>query len=107
MFDDDDDNSIGNTKYHVPLAKGAGAGLKPKIGRPDKPNTDGMSEQETEEVLSKWEKGWKKERDKDRRKSARGEEVDDTITYTGVLSDQLRSMTVAKASPLKVGDTYS
>jgi hypothetical protein len=43
-----------------------------------------MSEQEAEEVLSKWEKGWKKER-----KSARENEVDNTITYTGVSSDVL------------------
>ncbi len=106
LFDNDDDDSIGNAKYCVPLVKGAGAGRKPKIGRPDKPNTDGMSEQEAEEVLSKWEKGWKKERDKDRRKSVRKEEVDDTITYTGVLSDLLRTMTEVKASPLKVGDTF-
>ncbi len=89
----------------VPLARGAGAGRKPKIGCPDKPNTYGMSEQEAEEGLSKWEKDWKKAQDRDRRKSAR-EEVDDTITYTGVLSDLLRTMMEVKASPLKVDDTF-
>jgi hypothetical protein len=47
-----------------------------------------MSEQEAEEALGKWEKDWKKEQDRDRRKSAH-EEVDNTITYTGVLSDLL------------------
>ncbi len=70
------------------MARGAGAGHKPKSGSPDKPNTDGMSEQEAEEALGKWEKDWKKAQDRDRRKTAR-EEVDDTITYTGVLSDLL------------------
>ncbi len=88
LFDDNDEESIGNAKYCVPLAKGAGASRKPKHGCPDKPNTDGMSEKEAKEVLNQWEKGWKKERDKDRRKSSR-EEVDNTITYTGVSSDLL------------------
>ncbi len=109
LFDDNDDNSIGNAKYCVPLARGAGAGRKLKSGHPDKPNTDGMSEQEAEEVLSKWEKDWKKARDKDRRKSAHEDEFDDTITYTGVLSNLLRTMTEVKkvkASPFKVGDTF-
>jgi hypothetical protein len=97
LFDDNYDDSIGNAKYCVPSAKGAGADRKPKIGCSDKPNTYGMS---------KWEKDWKKERDKDRRKSAREKEIDNTITYTGVLSDLLRTMTEVKASPLKVGDTF-
>jgi hypothetical protein len=44
LFDDDDDDSIDDAKYRVPLARGAGAGRKPKSGRPDKPNTDGMCE---------------------------------------------------------------
>ncbi len=59
MFDDNDDDSIDDAKYCVPLTRGAGAGRKPKSGRPDKPNTDGMSEQEAEEALSKLEKDWK------------------------------------------------
>ncbi len=106
MFDDNDDNSIDDAKYHVPLAREAGASRKPKSGHPDKPNTDGMSEQDAEKALSKWEKDWKKARDKDRRMSARQDEVDNTTTYTGVLPDLLRTMTEVKASPLKVGDTF-
>ncbi len=88
LFDDDDDDSIDNTKYRVPSVWGAGAGRKPKSGRPDKPNTDGMSEKEKEEALDKWEKDWKRARDRERRRSAR-DEADDTITYTGVASELL------------------
>ncbi len=106
LFDDDDDNSIGNVKYRVPSARGAGAGHKPTSGCPDKAKTDGMSEQEAEEVPSKWEKDWKKAQDKDIRKSAREDEVDDTITYTGDLSDLLTTMIEVNTSPLKVGDTF-
>ncbi len=43
LFDNDDDDSIDDTKYHVPLVRGVGVGCKPKSGRLDKPNTDGMS----------------------------------------------------------------
>jgi hypothetical protein len=105
LFDNNDNDSINDTKYRVPSVRGAGAGCKPKSGRPDKPNTDGMSEKEKEEALGKWEKVWKRERDRDRRKSAR-EEVDNTITYTGVASELLQTMTEVKATPLKVGDTF-
>ncbi len=56
LFDDGDENSIDDVKCCVPLARGAGAGRKPKSGHPDKPNTDGMSEHEAEEALGKWEK---------------------------------------------------
>jgi hypothetical protein len=105
LFDDDGDNSVDDAKYWVPSARGASAGRKPKSGCPDKPNTDGMSEQEAEEALGKWEKDWKKGQDRDKKKSAR-EEVDNTITHTGVMSDLLRTMTEVKASPLKVGDTF-
>jgi hypothetical protein len=105
LFDDDEDNSIDDAKYRVPLVRGAGAGRKPKSGRPDKPNTDGMSEKEKEETLGKWEKDWKRAQDRDRRRSAR-DKADDTITYTGVASKLLRTMTEVKATPLKVGDTF-
>ncbi len=60
LFDDNDDNSIDKAKYRVPLIRGAGADRKPKSGRRDKPNTDGMSEKEKEEALGKWEKDWKR-----------------------------------------------
>ncbi len=53
LFDDDDNDSIDNAKYCVPLVRGAGAGHKPKSGHPDKPNTDGMSEKEKKEALGK------------------------------------------------------
>ncbi len=54
LFDKDDDNSIGDAKHCVPLAKGAGAGHKPKICCPNKPNTDVMMpEQVAEKVLRK------------------------------------------------------
>jgi hypothetical protein len=49
---------------------------------------------------------WKKAWGKDRRKSVCEDEVNNTITYTGVLSDLLRTMTEVKASPLNVGDTF-
>jgi hypothetical protein len=106
LFDDNDDNSIDNAKYCVLLARGTDAGRKPKSGCPDKLNNDGMSEQEAEEALSKCEKDWKKAQDKVRRKSAHEDEVDDTITYTCLSSDLLRTMMEVKASPLKVGDTF-
>ncbi len=64
-----------------------------------------MSEQEAEEALGKWEKDWKRARDRDRRKNAR-EEVDDTITYTGVSFELLQTMTEVNATPLNVGDTF-
>jgi hypothetical protein len=50
--------------------------------------------------------GLEESANRDRRKSAR-EEVDDSIAYTGVLSDLLGIMMEGKASPLKVGDTFS
>ncbi len=86
LFDDNNDDSIDNAKYRVPLVRGAGAGRKPKSGCPDKPNADGMSEKEKEEVLGKWEKDWKRARDRDRKRSA-CDDADDTITYTGVASE--------------------
>jgi hypothetical protein len=64
-----------------------------------------MSEQEAEEARGKLEKDWKKAQARYRRKSA-CEEVDNTITYTGVSSDLLWIMTEVKASPLKVGDRF-
>ncbi len=88
LFDDNDDDSIDDAKYRVPSVRGAGAGRKPKRGCPDKPNTDGMSEKEKEEALGKWEKGWKRARDRVRRRSAH-DEADNTITYTGVASELL------------------
>jgi hypothetical protein len=74
LFNNNNEDSIDDTKYCVSLARGSGG--------PDKPNTDDMSEDKAVEALSKWEKDWKKAHDRDRRKSAR-EEVDDTIAYTG------------------------
>jgi hypothetical protein len=79
---------LNNAKYRVPLVRGAGAGRKPNNGRPDKPNTDGISEKEKEEALGKWEKDWKRARNRDRRRSAH-DKADDTITYTGVASELL------------------
>jgi hypothetical protein len=105
LFDDDDDDSIDDAKYRVPLVRGASAGRKPKSGCPDKPNTDGMSEKEKEEVLGKWEKDWKRAQDRDRRRSA-CDKADDTITCSGVASELLRTMTDVKATPLTVGDTF-
>ena len=107
LFNDDvDDDSIDDTAYRVESAKGAGAGRKANPGCPEKPNTDGMSKKESEEALRRWEKSWKHEKDRERRKSAHGKAIDETITYTGVVSDLLRPMTEVKLTPMKVGDNF-
>ncbi len=41
-------------KYPVPSARGKGAGRKPKAGRPPKPNTKGMSEQDAYAIMTDW-----------------------------------------------------
>jgi hypothetical protein len=89
LFNDDDDDSIDDAAYCVPSAKGAGTSCKANPGHPEKPNTDGMSQKEAEEALRKLQKSWKHETDKDRRKSAHGATTDETIIYTGVVSDLL------------------
>ena len=56
--DDGDDDLL--LQYRVPLARGKGAGRKPNAGRPPKPDTKGMSEEDAEAAVTEWEKKWKK-----------------------------------------------
>ena len=70
MFNDNNDDLIDDAAYPVPSAKGTGAGNKANPGRPEKPSTDGMSQKEAEKALHMWEKSWKHEKGKDRRKKS-------------------------------------
>ena len=66
-----------------------------------------MSKKEAKDALRKWERRWKHEKDKERRKSSHETTTDKTFAYTGVVSDLLRPMSEVKTTPLKVGDNFS
>jgi hypothetical protein len=52
LFDSYDDNvSLGLSQYRVPSARGVGSGQRPNAGRPDNPDTAGMSKQEASFAL--------------------------------------------------------
>ena len=61
---EDDEPSV---SYHVDWVKGKGAGRKSIKGRPPKPNTTLMLAAEAKDALDRWEKDWKRDRDKLRR----------------------------------------
>jgi hypothetical protein len=54
----DDNVSLGLSQYRVPSARGVGSGHQPNAGRPDKPDTAGMSEQEASFALLQWQASW-------------------------------------------------
>ena len=56
LFDSDDNNhsSLGLLEYRVSSARGHDSRQRSKLGRPNKPNTDGMSEQEALFALLHW-----------------------------------------------------
>jgi len=57
VYDDDySDGEDSLAKYHVPSARGKGAGRKPKAGRPPKPDTKGMSQGDVLALMTDWEK---------------------------------------------------
>ncbi len=55
--------------YRVDWVKGKGASRKANKGRPPQPDTTLMTADEAEEAICKWEKVWKRDRDKLQRKS--------------------------------------
>ena len=61
---EDDKPSV---SYPVDWVKGKGAGQKSIKGRPPKPDTTLMSAAEAKDALDRWEKDWKRDRDKLRR----------------------------------------
>ena len=89
LFNDDNDDSIDHPAYRVPSAKGAGAGCKENPGCPERDPTLMVCWKGSRGSTGKWEKSWKHDKDKERRKSAHGTTTDETITYTGVVSDLL------------------
>jgi hypothetical protein len=58
--DDDDDDSVAASRYCVPSARGKGAGRRASVGRPPKPNTEGMSAEAAAETIAAWKADWKK-----------------------------------------------
>ena len=89
LFNDDNDDLIDHAAYRVPSAKGAGAGCKENPGCPERDPTLMVCWKGSRGSTGKWEKSWKHDKDKERRKSAHGTTTDETITYTGVVSDLL------------------
>ena len=81
--------------YHVDWVKEKGAVRKSIKGHPLKPDTTLMTEDETKKAMIKWEKDWKRDRDKHWRKNHQGIAVDDcsfvdgTIGYTRCTDDIL------------------
>ena len=108
----DDEESLG--QYRVPSARGNGAGRKPKAGRPPKPDTTGMSEEDASAALTDWAKKWKRDNDTNRRTAAAAaalQEFDESLDlsghqFTGVCSRTLREMKDVELHPLRKGDTF-
>ena len=76
MFDsNEEDVSVELSEHCVPSARGCGSGQRPKPGRPNKPNTAGMSEQEALIALLQWQASWKSDKDRDRRRGHMMEEM--------------------------------
>ena len=115
VYDDDfsdGEESLG--QYRVPSARGNGAGRKPKAGRPPKPDTTGMSEEDASAALTDWGKKWKRDNDTNRRTAAAAaalQEFDESLDlsghqFTGVCSRTLREMKDVELHPLRKGDTF-
>jgi hypothetical protein len=98
--------------YCVDWVKGKGASRKANKGRPPRPHTTLMTADEAEEAIRKWEKNWKRDRDKLRRKSHGGPTtdrcsfVDGTTGYTGCISQKFRPMVEVADAPLLEGHTF-
>jgi hypothetical protein len=58
---EDDEPTV---SYRVDWVKGKGAGRKSIKGRPPKPDTTRMSAAEAKDTIDRWEKDWKRDRDK-------------------------------------------
>jgi hypothetical protein len=98
--------------YCVDWAKGKGAGRKANKGRPPRPDTTLMTADEAEEATRKWEKDWKRDRDKLHRKNHRGPTVDGcsfidgTTGYTGCISRKFQPMVEVTIAPLLERHTF-
>jgi hypothetical protein len=102
---EDDESTV---SYCVNWVKGKGAGQKSIKGRPPKPNTTLMSAAEAKDALDRWEKDWKRDRDKLRRN--RQSNVDGcsfvdggSVKYTGCTEGILRPMVTVSDNPLLEG----
>jgi hypothetical protein len=105
---EDDEPSV---FYHVDWVKGKGAGQKSIKGRPPKPDTTLMTADEAKDVIDRWEKDWKRDRDKhwrNRQGALDGCSFVDggTIEYTGCTDEILRPMVNVSNSLLLEGHTF-
>ncbi len=98
--------------YRVDWVKGKGAGRKANKGRPPQPDTTLMTADEAEEAIRKWEKNWKRDRDKLHRKSHGGRTMDGcsfkygTTGYTGCISETFQQMVEVTNAPFLEGHTF-
>jgi hypothetical protein len=87
------ENDEPSVSYRIDWVKGKGAGQNSIEGCPPKPDTTLMTEDEAKEAMIKWEKDWKRGRDKHWRMNRQGigvdgcSVVDGTIGYTGCTDD--------------------
>jgi hypothetical protein len=113
-YSDGEDSNDLLLQYRVPSARGKGAGRKPNAGRPPKPDTKGMSEEDAEAAVTEWEKKWKKINDANRRTAAAAaalQDFDESIdpsceVYSGVCTRTLREMRDVEINPLRKGHTF-
>ena len=106
LFEDDKPS----VSYCVDWVKGKGAGQKSIKGRPPKPDTTLMSADDAKDAIDRWEKDWKRDRDKLWRNCQGNVDgcsfVDGgTIDYTGCTDGILRPMVTVSNSPLLEGHT--
>ncbi len=98
--------------YHVDWVKGKGAGRKANKGRPPRQDMTLMTADEAEEAIRKWEKDWKRDRDKLHRKSHSGHTlegcsfVDGSTGYTRCITQTLQPMVEVTNAPLLEGHTF-
>ena len=96
--------------YCVDWVKRKGAGRKSIKGRPPKPDTTLMSAAEAKDALDRWEKDWKRDRDKLRRNRQSNDGcsfVDGgSIEYTGCTEGILQPMVTVSDYPLLEGHTF-
>ena len=111
-YSDGDDDLL--LQYRVPSACGKGAGRKPNAGRPPKPDTKGMSEEDAEAAVTEWEKKWKKVNDANRRTAAAAaalQDFDESIdqsgeVYSDICTRTLREMRDVEINPLRKDHTF-
>jgi hypothetical protein len=105
---EDDEPTV---SYRVDWVKGKGAGQKSIKGRPPKPDTTLMSSAEAKDAIDRWEKDWKRDRDKLRRNPQSNVDgcsfVDGgSLKYTGCTEGVLQPMVNVSSSPLLEGHTF-